>query len=94
MVRNLDERDIYYLGEYGDGASNREMLQENYNTIFEKNIEKSKTSMIREQYNASFPDGARSIIHIVGYGWIVGRELAVFSNKMSIFVICRSRHIV
>ncbi|CZR52080.1 uncharacterized protein PAC_01957 [Phialocephala subalpina] len=28
-----------YLGDYGDNDSDREMLQENYNTIFEKNIE-------------------------------------------------------
>ena len=28
-----------YLGDYGDDDSDREMLQENYNTIFERNIE-------------------------------------------------------
>ena len=38
--RYIEERDANdYLGEYGDGDSDREMLQENYNTIFEKNIE-------------------------------------------------------
>jgi hypothetical protein len=33
------EGDLDYLGDYGDDDSDREMLQENYNTIFEKNIE-------------------------------------------------------
>ena len=28
-----------YPGDYGDDDSDREMLQENYNTIFENNIE-------------------------------------------------------
>jgi hypothetical protein len=28
-----------YLGEYGDGDSDREMLQENYNTLVEKGID-------------------------------------------------------
>ena len=32
--------DLDYLGDYGDDDSDRDMLQENYNTIFEKNIEK------------------------------------------------------
>jgi hypothetical protein len=33
------EGELDYLGDYGDDDSDREMLQENYNTIFEKNIE-------------------------------------------------------
>ncbi|THV50027.1 hypothetical protein BGAL_0168g00090 [Botrytis galanthina] len=33
------EGELDYLGDYGDADSDREMLQENYNTIFEKNIE-------------------------------------------------------
>ncbi|MCJ1425256.1 hypothetical protein MMC29_003144 [Sticta canariensis] len=39
IARHLEENDIYdYLGECGDDDSDREMLQENYNTIFENNI--------------------------------------------------------
>lgn len=41
--RELEQLDIEleldYLGDYGDDDSDREMVQENYNTIFEKNIE-------------------------------------------------------
>ena len=36
-LEELDRND--YLGDYGDGDSDREMLRENYNTIFEKNME-------------------------------------------------------
>ena len=36
----LEEKDRYdYLGEYGNDDSDREMMQENCNTIFDKNIE-------------------------------------------------------
>ena len=36
------ESDVYdYLGECGDDDSDREMLQENWNTIFDKNMEES-----------------------------------------------------
>jgi hypothetical protein len=31
--------ELDYLGDYGDNDSDREMLQENHNTIFEKNME-------------------------------------------------------
>ncbi len=42
IARHLEEKDIYdYLGEYGNDDSDREMLQENYNTIFDKDIEES-----------------------------------------------------
>ena len=41
--RELEQLDIEleldYLGDYGDDDSDREMVQENYNTIFERNIE-------------------------------------------------------
>ena len=33
------EGELDYLGDYSDDDSDRETLQENYNTIFEKNIE-------------------------------------------------------
>ena len=35
----LDADTLDYLGDYGDNDSDREMLQENYNTLFEKNLE-------------------------------------------------------
>ena len=42
IARHLEEKDTYdYLEEYGNDDSDREMLQENYNTIFDKNIEES-----------------------------------------------------
>ncbi len=39
MCERLDADRWDYLRDYGDDNSDREMLQENYNTIFEKNIE-------------------------------------------------------
>jgi hypothetical protein len=33
------EGELDYLGDYGDNNSDREMLQENYNTIIKKNSE-------------------------------------------------------
>jgi hypothetical protein len=33
------EGGLDYLGDYGDDDSDREMLQEKYNTVVEKNIE-------------------------------------------------------
>ena len=40
IARHLEEKDIYdYLGEYGNDDSDHEMLQENYNTIFDNNID-------------------------------------------------------
>ncbi|KIW14715.1 hypothetical protein PV08_07499 [Exophiala spinifera] len=39
-ARRLEEPDRYdYLGDCGDSDSDREMLQENYNSIFDRNIE-------------------------------------------------------
>ena len=39
IARHLEEKDTYdYFEEYGDDESDREMLQENYNTIFNKYI--------------------------------------------------------
>lgn len=37
MLEEIDRHD--YLGEYGNDDSDREMMQENWNTIFDKNIE-------------------------------------------------------
>jgi hypothetical protein len=38
----LEAQDKYdYLGEYGDSDSDREMLQEIYNSIYERNIEEA-----------------------------------------------------
>ncbi len=40
--RLIARDELDYLGDYDDDDSDREMLQENYNTIFEKNIEDNR----------------------------------------------------